>query len=100
MPMFAFVGSYTAETWANMTTDVAEREAGVRRLVEGMGGRLEAFYFMFGDDDILIVFEAPDDVTAGAIVVKAVSGGGLARGRTHRLFRPDEGSEMMRKVKG
>ena len=38
-----------------------------------MGGRLLSFYYSFGEYDVLVIYEAPDESTAAAIVLTAIS---------------------------
>jgi len=38
-----------------------------------MGRRLVSFYNSFGEYDLLVIYEAPDETTAAAIVLAAVS---------------------------
>lgn len=99
MPKFLFTGSYTPDAWASMTAKPLERADHARRLIESFGGRLECFYWMMGEHDVLIILEAPGDVTAGAIAVKAVSGRGLSSASTHRLFTMEEATALMAQVK-
>ena len=43
----------------------------MREQVESMGGRLICWYLSFGEYDGLTIYEAPDDATAGAVVLAA-----------------------------
>jgi uncharacterized protein with GYD domain len=65
-----------------------------------MGGRLICWYLSFGEYDGLIIYEAPDDATAGAVVLAAARRGHLRATKTTRLFTAEEGMEMMRRAGG
>jgi uncharacterized protein with GYD domain len=49
------------------------KEGGVRRraaaeqAVKSVGGSVEAFYYAFGDTDVYVIAELPDNVTAAAL---------------------------------
>lgn len=43
------------------------RRAAVEKLMKSLGGRLEAFYFAFGENDAYIITEVPDNVTIAAL---------------------------------
>jgi GYD domain len=45
-------------------------------MAEGLGGRLESFYFAFGETDAYVVLDLPDNRTAAAasIAVNTVGG--------------------------
>ena len=47
-------------------------------VMEAAGGKLEAYYFAFGQDDVIALAELPDNVTAASISV-AVNANGFVR---------------------
>jgi uncharacterized protein with GYD domain len=53
----------------------------VRSAIEGLGGKLESFYFAFGGADAYVTAELPDNVSAAALGL-AVSSTGLASTNT------------------
>jgi uncharacterized protein with GYD domain len=61
-----------------------------------MGGRLVSWYLSFGEYDGLAIYEAPDDATAGAVVVAAARAGHFRATKTTPLFTAEESVEMMR----
>ena len=61
----------------------------VKGLVESLGGTLEAFYFMWGADDLLVIADLPDDATAAAVALNVGASGALGI-RTTPLIEPDE----------
>jgi uncharacterized protein with GYD domain len=63
-----------------------------------MGGRLLSFYNSFGEYDVLVIYEAPDESTAAAMVMAAVSPGHLSTVKTTVLLTAEEGVEAMRKA--
>ncbi len=65
------------------------RVAAARELIEGLGGKLESFYFAFGGADAIVVVEMPDNVSAAAAAV-TVSAGGGATTKTVALITPEE----------
>lgn len=52
------------------------RETAARELIEGLGGKMESFYFAFGGTDAYVVAEFPDDISAAAGVLTVSAGGG------------------------
>jgi uncharacterized protein with GYD domain len=90
MPKFLFEGSYTVEG-----TKGLQREGGSRRrnavakAVESVGGRLERFYFAFGDHDAFVIADLPDNESATAVAL-AFSAAGGASVRTVVLLTPEE----------
>ena len=43
------------------------REHVVRLAIEGLGGKLEALYFALGQDDVIVIADLPDAVSAAAL---------------------------------
>ena len=79
MGKYALFGGYTSEAWAKMIDNPGDRAAAVRKVVESVGAKLETFFWSFGEDDYLAIIDAPDDVTAGAMLTEAAPapGGGF-----------------------
>ena len=62
-----------------------EREHVVRLAIEGLGGKLEALYFALGQDDVIVIADLPDAVSAAALSL-AVAASGAAHCRTTPLL--------------
>lgn len=43
-----------------------------------MGGSVEAFYFAFGDSDLYVILDAPDNVSAAAASMAVNASGAVA----------------------
>jgi uncharacterized protein with GYD domain len=58
-------------------------------MVESQGGRLDAFYFVFGETDVHVILDLPENLTA-AVISLAVMSTGAARTKTTVLLTPEE----------
>jgi uncharacterized protein with GYD domain len=67
----------------------SKRRAAPESAVKGVGGKLEAFYFAFGETDVFAIAELPDNASAAAVSL-AVSGSGAVNARTTVLMTPEE----------
>ncbi|MGC9962794.1 MAG: GYD domain-containing protein [Acidimicrobiales bacterium] len=65
------------------------RVAAATSLVESAGGSLESIYFAFGETDVYVIAEFPDEVSAAAAAL-AVSAGGGATARTTVLLSAEQ----------
>jgi len=65
------------------------RSAAAKELVEGLGGKLESFYFAFGGTDVYAVADLPDNASAAAAALTVTAAGG-ATVRTVALLSPAE----------
>jgi uncharacterized protein with GYD domain len=90
MPRFMFQASYTPQGATGLLKEggTSRREA-LEKTIADHGGRIEAFYFTFGDDDVVLIAELPDQVTAAAIALRVSAAGG-ASAKTTVLLTPDE----------
>jgi uncharacterized protein with GYD domain len=74
------------------------RAAAIAEMVESVGGRIEACYFAFGPDDLIVIGEVPDEVAAAALSVRTAASG-AAVSRTMLLLTPAQLDEAVaRKV--
>ena len=65
------------------------RRAVVKGLIEGVGGKLESFYFAYGDPDAYIVVDLPDP-SAGIALSLAVNSSGTVHISTVPLITCEE----------
>ena len=98
MPIYMTQFAYTTEAWAALTRSPEDRSQAVGRLMESLGGRLISFYNSFGEYDGVIIFEAPDEGTAAAVVLAAVSPGHIKAIKTTTLLSVENAMEAMRKA--
>ncbi len=90
MAKFMVTASYTAEGSRGLAKEGGSgRRAAVKKLVEGLGGKVEAFYFAYGEHDVIVVVDLPDS-TAGLALSLAVNGSGAVRSSTTPLITPEE----------
>ena len=68
--------------------------------MEKLGGRMIDLYYCFGDYDGVFIYEAPDDATAAAAVLAAVSPGHVKTIKMTKLLTVQETMEAMRKAGG
>jgi uncharacterized protein with GYD domain len=97
MPKYLIRASYTAEGLKGLQKDKASgRKLAVASAVETLGGRLEALYYTFGEDDAIVILEMPDNVSASALSL-AVSASGLVRTKTTPLLTVEETDKALAK---
>ena len=90
MPKYLLEVNYTIDGVKGLLAKGGSaRVAAAKELVEGLGGKLESFYFAFGTTDVYAIADFPDNVSAAAAAV-AVSAGGGATARTVVLLTAEE----------
>jgi uncharacterized protein with GYD domain len=90
MAKFLFKASLSPEGVAGvMAEGGTARRAVVKKALESLGGTLESFYFAFGDDDVVVICELPDNQTAAAFAMETSASGRVAVS-TSVLLTPEE----------
>jgi len=72
------------------------RRDAVDKLVASVGGKVESFYYAFGDTDAYVVVDVPDNVTAAAIALTVGASGAVAL-KTAVLMTPEEVDQATKK---
>jgi uncharacterized protein with GYD domain len=90
MPKYLIHGKYTTEGIQGLIKDSASgRRADVQAAVTALGGKLEAFYYAFGEDDAVIIVDLPNSVKAAALAL-TTSVSGAVRVRTTPLLTVED----------
>jgi uncharacterized protein with GYD domain len=72
------------------------RRAAVEQLFQSLGGRVESFYFAFGETDVFIIGELPDNASAAAGSLTSTASG-LVTTKVTVLLTPEEVDEAAKK---
>jgi uncharacterized protein with GYD domain len=90
MAKYLFEARYTPEGAKGVAREGGSgRRAAIAKMAEGLGGKLEAFYYAFGDVDAYVIVDLPDNVAAAAAAL-AVNQGGAASVKTVVLIPPED----------
>lgn len=97
MPKYMLRVNYTAEGAKGLIQDGGSKRRSVaQKAAESVGGRVESFYFAFGDTDAFVIADLPDAASAAAIAL-TVSASGGASVHTTVLMTPEEVDGATRK---
>ena|SRR5438132_9775347 len=90
MPKYLIQASYTAEGVRGIADKggTARRDA-VEQLISSAGGKMESFYFAFGDADVYVTAELPNDEAATALAL-SVNRVGTTNLKTVVLLTPEQ----------
>ena len=90
MAKYLFTASYTVEGLRGLLADGGSgRVEAARTTAESVGGRVDAMYFSFGEQDVYIICDLPDNAAAAAVSLAVGASGGLNT-RTVVLLTPEE----------
>jgi uncharacterized protein with GYD domain len=100
MSLYLVQVAYTNEAWAAQVNNPLDRREVVGPVIERLGGYIERAYYAFGDYDVVLIIEMPDDVSAAAFSLAVSAGGAVKAIRTTPLLTIEEGIEAMKKAAG
>jgi uncharacterized protein with GYD domain len=97
MARYLWKASYTSEGTKGLLKEGGTgRRAAIDQLVGGLGGKVEAFYYALGDDDVIVIADLPDNTTAAAISL-VVNSIGAVQLKTVPLLTAEELDEAAKK---
>lgn len=99
MARYMYQVAYTPEAWAAQVKKPEDRVEALKPAVRKLGGRIEDAYYTFGEYDIVLIANMPDNGTAAAMSIAAAAGGALKSIKTTPLMSIREGMAAMRKAK-
>jgi len=90
MPKYLIEASYTSQGIGGVADKggSARRDA-VEALIASTGGKLESFYFAFGDADVYAVAELPSDEAATGLAL-SINRSGSTKIKTVVLLTPEQ----------
>jgi uncharacterized protein with GYD domain len=97
MAKYLITASYTAEGAKGVLKDGGtKRRAAAEAAIRSAGGKLEAFYFAFGENDAFVIVDAPDNSTIASASL-AINASGAVRTKTVVLLTPEEIDQATKK---
>lgn len=90
MKKYLIKGTYSPEgTKGLMQEGGTGRKMAIEKMLAAMGGKVESFYYAFGEDDVILIVELPDDISAVAVGLR-VNAAGLVRISMTVLIAPED----------
>jgi uncharacterized protein with GYD domain len=90
MPKYLWEASYSAEGTKGLMKDGgSKRRKAAEEALKAVGGKLEAFYFAFGEYDAYVIADIPDHVSVAAVAL-AINASGAVAVKTTVLLTPEE----------
>ncbi len=90
MPKYLIEASFTTEGVKGIqSAGGTARVDAVTKSVESVGGKLESFYFAFGNRDVYVIADMPDNESAAALAL-TVNASGAVGTKTVVLLTPEE----------
>jgi uncharacterized protein with GYD domain len=97
MALYMYQASYTAKSMAAQLKEPQDPVEAIRSALEDVGAKLTVAAFPFGEYDVLVVYEAPDDVTAASVAMAVAAEGEVKSAKTTRLLSGEEWLDSLRR---
>ena len=90
MPKYLIQANYVGDGLKGLLKEGgSSRRAAVEKLFSSVGGRVESFYYAFGDTDLFIIGDVPDNVSVAALSL-IVNATGAATAKVTVLLTAEE----------
>lgn len=90
--------SYTAEALSALIAKPQDRSGHVAKVIENLGGKLIGSWLSFGDHDLVMIMEMPNNVSAAALALVAAAGGTCKSVKTTPLLTVAQGMSAIKKA--
>jgi uncharacterized protein with GYD domain len=90
--------SYTPEALSSLIAKPQNRMAVVKKTVENLGGTLNGSWMSFGDYDLVMLLDMPNNVSAAALALAAAAGGSLKSIKTTPLLSIEQANAAIKKA--
>jgi uncharacterized protein with GYD domain len=97
MALYMYQASYTAKSMAAQLKEPRDPVEAIRPTLEELGARIVVAGFPFGEYDVLVVYEAPDDMTAASVAMAVGAAGEVKSAKTTRVLSGQEWLDSLRK---
>ena len=98
MAKYLITASYTADGAKGLLKEGGtKRREAAEQAIKSAGGKLEAFYFAFGENDAYVLVDAPDHATIAAASV-AINSSGAVHSKTVVLMTAEEMDQATKKA--
>lgn len=91
--------AYTPDRWREMIADPKICIETIRQFIEQKGGRFLLGFLAFGEYDVVVIYEASDNVSAAALSIALSARGVYKAIKTTPLMTAEETKEALRKAK-
>jgi uncharacterized protein with GYD domain len=99
MPQYLYQVSYTSESLAAQIKTPQDRlEVVGKQLAAAVGAKILGGGYSYGEYDVAVIVEAPDDVTMAAVAVAIAAGGAVKTAKTTPLLNGAQWVAALRKA--
>ena len=98
MPKYLLTANYVGEGLKGLLKEGGTgRKDAIEKLVKSVGGTLEGIYYAFGETDVFVLVDLPDNASVASLSM-VVNASGAANAKTIVLMTPEEMDEAAKKT--
>src|SRR5262245_40891301 len=95
MPFYLQQFKYSAASMKALIAKPKNRRDVAKKIIEAHGGKLHEYFLAFGEYDVVLIAEYPDNAAATAVSLTVGASGGFGGGLTMPLITMDEAVKAM-----
>jgi uncharacterized protein with GYD domain len=98
MPKYLITANYVGDGIKGLLKEGGtSRRAAVDKALQSVGGKVEAFFYAFGDADAFVIVDVPDNTSMAALAL-TVAASGVVTLKTTVLMTPEEVDKAIKKA--
>jgi len=86
MPYYMLQARLTADSWKSLLDKPHDRAPAIAEFLKAHGGKLHNYFFAFGENDVIVLLEAPNNEAVMAAVVATAGSGSVTGLKTTPLI--------------
>ena len=98
MSVYMYQASYSAAATKSLIADPRDRSGQARAAIEACGGTLIGVWMAFGESDIIVIADMPDDESMAAVAMAVSATGAITGGKSTQLLSMDQAVDAMTKA--
>jgi uncharacterized protein with GYD domain len=98
MPLFLASIKFSAASTKAVIDKPHDRRPAARAALEAAGCTLKEYYFALGPADVIVIYEAPDAITAASVSMTLGASGAASSVETIQLFTMEQAMTAMTKA--
>ena len=98
MPSYLVQCSYSSAALAALIANPHDRSEHVKKVAKKLGGKILGSWLSFGEHDLVMIVEMPDNVSVASLALAAAAGGSLKSVKTTPLMSIADGLAALKKA--
>ena len=97
MPMYMYTASYSIDAIRTLVKNPQDRTGAAQAAIEANAGSMIGAWMAFGEDDLIVIADMPDDESMAGVALAVSSTGAIVDGKTTKLLTLDQAVSGMQK---